>query len=81
VRTTVRLDDDLLAQAKRLAAEEGRTLTSVIEDGLRAEVARRRGGSRCPVELPTVRGGFAPGVTEEHLLSNAKMLDHLDGYA
>ena len=31
MRTTVRLDDDLLRQAKALAPRTGRTLTAVIE--------------------------------------------------
>ena len=35
MRTTVRLDDDLLRQARALAARTGRTLSGVIEDGLR----------------------------------------------
>lgn len=34
-RTTIRLPEDLIARAKRKAAAEGRTLTSLIEDGLR----------------------------------------------
>ena len=80
MRTTVRLDDSLLADAKRLAAEEGRTLTSLIEDGLRYELGRRSGGPRRPVRITTFKGnGFAPGMTQEHLLSNEKMLDLLDG--
>ena len=80
MRTTVRLDDELLARAKRLAAEEGRTLTSLIEDGLREQLARHMNGRRRPVELPTFRGtGLAPGVTEEDLMSNSRMLDILDG--
>ena len=35
MRTTVRLDDRLLADAKRHAAQSGRTLTSLIDEGLR----------------------------------------------
>jgi predicted DNA binding CopG/RHH family protein len=38
-RTTVRLPEDLVARAKRKAAAEGRTLTSLIEDGLRLVTA------------------------------------------
>jgi hypothetical protein len=34
-RTTVRLPEDLIRRAKIEAAAEGRTLTSLIEDGLR----------------------------------------------
>jgi hypothetical protein len=41
-RTTVRLPDELIAQAKRKAAAEGRTLTALIEEGLRRVVAEKR---------------------------------------
>jgi predicted transcriptional regulator len=41
MRTTIRLDENLLAEAKRYAAESGRTLTTVIEDALRTSLARR----------------------------------------
>lgn len=37
-RTTVRLDPALLRSAKKKAAQEGRTLTSLIEEGLRKVV-------------------------------------------
>ncbi len=64
MRTTIRLRDDLLAQAKSLALRTGRTLTAVIEDALVAAVARgnrRRPGGH--VALPTFRGGgVLPGV-------------------
>ena len=33
-RTTVRLPEDLLNRARRKAVAEGRTLTSLIQDGL-----------------------------------------------
>ena len=57
MRTTVRLDDDLLRQAKALAARTGRTLTAVIEDGLRETLARQaRRQARPPVVLPTFKG-------------------------
>jgi len=66
MRTTVRLDDDLLRQTRALAAQTGRTLTAVIEDALRETIARsrsRRGRSRARVVLPTFKGsGLRPGV-------------------
>ena len=37
-RTTVRLPEDLVVRAKRKAAAEGRSLTALIEDGLRRVV-------------------------------------------
>jgi predicted transcriptional regulator len=42
MRTTVQLDEQLLAEAKKVAAERGRTLTAVLEDALREAFARRR---------------------------------------
>jgi hypothetical protein len=64
MRTTIRLDDDLLREAKSHAAATGRTLTGVIEDALRETLSRRRQrGSRPRVKLKTVGGsGTQPGV-------------------
>jgi hypothetical protein len=65
-RTTVRLPGELLVQAKRKAAAEGRTLTSLIEEGLRRVVAEKRNAAQPrPVTIPvsTAKGGFAPGFT------------------
>lgn len=45
MRTTVRLDDTLLRQAKKLAAETGQSLTAVIEAALREVVGRRAASS------------------------------------
>jgi len=39
-RTTVRLPDELLHEAKDLARQTGRTLTQLLEDAVRAELAR-----------------------------------------
>lgn len=64
MRTTVRLDDDLLRQTKTLAARTGRTLTAVIEDALRETLARHGSHPRpARVTLPTFKGkGLRPGV-------------------
>lgn len=64
MRTTVRLDDHLLTEAKKFAADSGRTLTAVIEDALRDILARRRPQpGRRRVRLKTVTGGgLQPGV-------------------
>ncbi len=78
MRTTVRLDDDLLRQAKALAARTGRTLTALIEDGLRETLARHsRRQERPRVALPTFKGkGLQPGVD---LDDTAGLLDIMDG--
>ena len=80
MRTTLRIDDELLREAKRIAAESDRTLTEVIEDCLRETLARRKmaatGGD---FVLPTFRGsGLQPGVTWDDLNSNSRMLDIMD---
>ena len=64
MRTTIRLDDQLLAAAKRHASETGRTLTALIEDALREAIARERGGGRGKrIKLLTGgSGGLRPGV-------------------
>ncbi|MET0167570.1 MAG: ribbon-helix-helix protein, CopG family [Vicinamibacterales bacterium] len=77
MRTTVRLDERLLAEVKKYAAESGRTLTSVLEDALRETLARRRSGvKRKPVRLKTARGeGLRPGVD---LDDTASLLDLME---
>lgn len=65
VRTTVRLPPELVARAKRKAAAEGRTLTSLIEDGLRAVISESsKPAKRRRVTLPVSKatGGILPGV-------------------
>lgn len=64
-RTTVRLPEDLVARAKRKAAAEGRTVTSLIEDGLRLVTAENRRPAEAKRVLPRVSkatGGLRPGV-------------------
>jgi len=77
-RTTVRLPHDLLARAKRKAAAEGRTLTALIEDGLRAVVDDRgKPIKRRRVVLPRVSkatGGTMPGID----ISNSAALQEMD---
>ena len=78
MRTTIRLDDDLLREAKAYAAATDRTLTRLIEDALREALARRtRQAGRARVELPTSgAGGLQPGVD---LNNSAALWDLMDG--
>lgn len=64
MRTTIRLDDQLLKSAKRFAHESGQSLTKLIEDALRHTLARRTSKpSLKPVRLTTVSGrGLRSGV-------------------
>jgi hypothetical protein len=64
MRTTVRIKDDLLRRARKRAADEGRTLTSLIEDGLTLLLAKPKASRRERVELPVSKasGGVLPGI-------------------
>ncbi|MBI3675128.1 MAG: ribbon-helix-helix protein, CopG family [Proteobacteria bacterium] len=64
-RTTVRLPEDLARRAKRKAAAEGRSLTSLIEDGLRRVLNERVPAAKTKRILPpvsTAKGGLMPGI-------------------
>ena len=78
MRTTIRLNEDLLAAAKDRALRTGRTLTAVIEDALRESLARQqKPPSARRVKLPTDgKGGVMPGVD---LNNSAELLDIMEG--
>lgn len=65
-RTTVRLDKHLLAEIKAHAGRRGLSLTRIIEEALRALLARASTPRRKRVrrlKLPTFKGrGFQPGI-------------------
>jgi len=64
MRTTIRLDDDLLKQVKHYAAEEDITFTAVVHRALRELLARRqRVAVQERIPLPSFNGrGLQPGV-------------------
>ncbi len=78
MRTTIRIKDQLLAEAKKRAAERGTTLTAVIEDSLRESFAPCK--SLHPRKVfrikPFGRGGLQPGVD---LDDSAALLDRMEG--
>jgi hypothetical protein len=77
VRTTIRIDDDLLKEAKAAASARGRTLTEFVEDSLRETLARRKtAAARQYVVLRTFKGeGLQPGVD---LDDSAALLDLME---
>lgn len=64
MRTTIRLDDDLLREAKQYAAESGRTFTCLVEDALREALRRRqRSSAKKRIRLKSGgQGGVQAGV-------------------
>ena len=81
-RTTVRLPEDLLNRARRRAAAEGRTLTSLIEDGLRLIVSENQNAEKRKPVLPRVSkasGGLMPGIdlTDPSTLQEADDLEYV----
>ena len=76
-RTPVRLPDDLIRRAKRKAAAEGRSLTELIEEGLRRVVNERATTNKPNRILPPVSaatGGLMPGID----LNESSVLQELD---
>lgn len=78
MRTTVRLDERLMKEVKRLAHESGKTLTAVIEQSLREALARRRTTRPTgPIRLPVFAGdGLVPGV---NLDDSGDLLERMEG--
>jgi predicted transcriptional regulator len=78
MRSTIRFDDQLLIQAKKLAAERGTTLSALLEDALRETLARRKPPQRrLKLHLTTTgRGGVQPHVD---LDDTAALLDRMEG--
>jgi len=63
MRTTIKIDDGLLSDAKVEAVRSGRTLNQVVEDALRESLRRRdRSVREQAIALPTHAGRLAPGV-------------------
>ena len=80
MRTTINLDDSLMSDLKRLAADSGCTLTSVIHDALRESLSRRRSARQNHVELPVFHGsGLQPGVDIADSASLLEVMEKPDG--
>jgi len=82
-RTTVRLPEDLVKRAKRKAAGEGRTLTSLIEEGLRLLIVENRKALKAKRVLPRVskaKGGPMPGIdiADGSALQEMDDLEHVE---
>jgi len=75
MRTTVTIDDQLLADAKLAALRAGRSVSDLVDDGLRLLLARCAEPA-APPSLPTFGGsGLRPGVDLEDKDGLAMLLD------
>lgn len=78
MRTTINLDDHVLADARSLARRTGKTLTAVIEDALRERLARRAASGQ-PADtfrLHTFTGtGLQPGVDLDNSAALRDLMD------
>lgn len=76
MRTTVSINDDLLEDAKRRAADEGRTLGELISEALRERLARSPATEPARYSaLAFGEGGTLAGVD---ITSNAGLRDLMD---
>ena len=76
-RTTVRLPDELVRRAKRKAARQRRTLTALIEEGLRRVLDERAAHDVARSVSPPISsatGGLMPGID----LDNSVFLQEMD---
>jgi len=80
MKTTLDLDDELVRRAKTQAARERKSLTAIIEEGLRLRLRRRSSGQSGALDLPVFRGGkgFVAGIDPN---SNRSIYDAADGDA
>jgi hypothetical protein len=77
MKTTLNLNDQLLADAKALAAQQRTSLTRVIEEGLQLRLRAKTGSTKHDrVRLPVYKGhgGLVEGVDP---LSNKALLEAL----
>lgn len=78
MKTTLNIDDRLLAQAKAAAARERKSLTRLIEEGLALRLrppTKTAGKVRAVLPVFPGTGGLRPGIDP---CSNKSMLDAAD---
>lgn len=75
MRTTVTIDDNLLARARERAQRRGQTLGQLVEDAIRRELGAPAETARPPVPVMTGGTGPRPGLD---LTSNRALREALD---
>lgn len=63
VRTTIHIDDDLLVELAKAAADTSNSLNAIVQNALREYLYKSRKTERAAVDLPVFHGtGLVPGV-------------------
>jgi hypothetical protein len=78
MKTTLDIDDDLLVKAKAVSARERKSLTALIEEGLRLRIRgshEMKRSAHAAVPVFRGKGGLVRGVDP---LSNRSLLDAAD---
>ena len=80
MRTTVRLDEELMNDVRLLARRKGTTVTALMDQALRELLLRQaQPAPQKPVRLPTFKGdGLQPGIDLDHTASLLDLLDQAD---
>lgn len=80
MRTTVRLDDDLMRQVRQFAAQHDMTLTEIFHQALRELLVRdKRAPARDREPLPSFCGqGLQPGVDLDDAAALLDLMERSD---
>ena len=62
MKTTIELPDELIAQVRRVARQEGATLRALVEEGLQRSLEARRRTAPRELDFPSFGGS---GLTDE----------------
>ena len=62
MRTTLNIDEDIYRAAKIKAAQEGKTLTRIVEEALREHLNPAKSEKPFKLNVITMRGELLPGV-------------------
>ncbi len=82
MRTTLRLDDHLLRQAKAEAARCGRSLTAFVEEALRLQLLPlSTKAKRKRIKLPTFKLRLRPGIDVSNNRALRDLLDDNDKFS
>ena len=81
MRTTVTIDDNLLRQAKVIAAKRGNSLKTVVEEGLREVIRLDKQSAKDDRRPPLVihkTGGIMPGINLDRTSELLTQMDEWD---